>query len=109
MPDQDIVERRLKWPWKRCYGLMEGAHPPEMIAESLSKSLAAALRKERGIPGLGRSLTATYEAHGRPDGVKRLASVSRTLEQQFQQQPSVKLLSRAAQRNLAQIELGRLT
>ncbi|HEX9943155.1 MAG TPA: hypothetical protein VGG03_14135 [Thermoanaerobaculia bacterium] len=107
MPDLDIVARGLTNPWRSAYHLMKGGHPPEVVAESLVKTLAAELREAGGIPGFEPLLAAYLQAQSEGDGARTLAEMSRDIEQRFGQQRSVKLLARAAQRNLARVEAGR--
>lgn len=107
MPDQDIVERGLKKPWKSAYRLLKGGCPPEVVAQALSQALAAVVRGESGLSGFEPMWIATSEAAARPDGGRRLADVARQMEQRFGQQPGSKVVAKAALANFAEIEAGR--
>jgi hypothetical protein len=107
MPDQDIVERSLNRFWRRPYRLTKGGHSPGVVAESLVKSLAATLREEGGMPGFQQIAVARLEALAAPNGAAHLAEEARVVEQDLCQQQSVKLLVRAAKRDLVLVLAGR--
>lgn len=107
MPDQDIVERSLKKPWKPACRLFQGDGSAAVVADALRQALAAVVREEGGLPGFEPMWIATSEAAARPDGARTLAAVAREIEQQFGQQPASKVLARALMSNFAVIEAGR--
>jgi hypothetical protein len=107
MPDLDIVERGLCRHWRRPYRLIKGGHPSESVGEAVIKATAATLREDQGIPALGSLCDACNKAYSDPSGVKTLAEVGRSLEQEFGQQPAVKLAARSAQRSLIELQYGR--
>jgi hypothetical protein len=107
MPDQDIVERSLRRPWKRSYRVEKGGHSAEVVAASLIKDLAAAVRDDGGMPGFEQLLPVYFRVSGRPDGARTLAHACRAVEERFEQQWGVKILGRAALRSFALIEARR--
>jgi hypothetical protein len=101
MPDRDIVERSLYKAWRQPYRLMKGGHSPGIVSEGLLKALTAHLRENGGVPV---NLVASLAIQSQVGDAKTLAEVSRAIERDFGQQKEVKLLARAAQRNMAKVE-----
>lgn len=108
MPDLDIVQRQLRKHWRAPCRLIQGGHPPEVVAAELTKSLASTLRAEGGISGFERLYEASSRALSDQSSIRTLAEVSRTIEQEFGQQQSVKLAARAARRQIIELQYGRL-
>jgi hypothetical protein len=106
MPDLDRVERSFSPLWRAPYRLLAGGHPPEIIAEELSKRAAAELRKQGGIQGFEPFLQICLAPEQRSEPKTTLADVSRSIEQRFGQARDVKLLSRATQQARAKIIAG---
>lgn len=107
MPDQDIVERSLKKPWKPACRLLQGEGSAAVVADALRQALTAVVRAEGGLPAFEPMWNATSEAAARPDGARRLAEVAREIEQRFGQQRGSKVVARASLAKFAAIEAGR--
>ena len=106
MPDLDRVERSFSPLWRVPYRLLKGRHDPQIVAEELSRCAAAELRKHGGIQGFEPFLRVCAAPEQRPESMKTIADVSRSVQQRFGQGRNVKLLSRVMQQTREEIAAG---
>jgi hypothetical protein len=105
MPDQDVVERSLRRPWRAVYRLIKGEQPLELVCAEILHALTFQLRSDGGIPGLTEVSEAVAMATRSPEEGRSFAERVLKIERRFSHTGSAKLTAEGAGRLLARIEM----